>query len=318
MQGKSTLAMNRARTRVRTGARNWARRWEAPTWALIAIIYGGWVSITWFWHDVPLWVAVPCAAWLCAWHMSFQHEAIHFHPTRVEWINTALAYPPLVLWLPFPLYRLSHRQHHQDHLLTDPLEDPESTYMTPSAWTACGTLHRACHSACNTFLGRIVFGPAQAVAVFWARQLCLAGTRQAPTVIWLSHAAAVTLLLAWIVGVCRIDPLAYVLGVAYPGTMLAMIRSLAEHRAAARPEDRTAVVEHAPVLGLLFLFNNLHVLHHARPEIPWYDLPGVWRVSRQQMLAGRHGPVYRGYREVALRYLLRPHHPGPHPQTLSA
>jgi fatty acid desaturase len=297
---------------------DWARGWEAPTWGLIGFIYASWLALSWFWHDLPLIIAAPCGAWLCAWHMSLQHEAIHRHPTRHEWLNTLLAFPPLVLWLPYPLYRVSHRQHHTDHLLTDPLEDPESTYMSPAAWAAAGRLRRFCHTACNTFLGRIVLGPAQAVTLFWVRQARRAGTQAAPTGIWLVHAASVALILLWISAICQINPLTYISSVAYPGTMLAMIRSLAEHRAAARPEDRTAVVEQAPLLGVLFLFNNLHVLHHARPEIPWYDLPRVWRQQREHLLAGRNSPVYHGYRDVAQRFLLRPHHPGPHPEQLSA
>ena len=96
-----------------------------------------------------------------------------------------------------------------------------------------------------------------------------------------------------------------------------MLRSLAEHRAAPRPEDRSAVVEHAPVLGLLYLHNNLHALHHAHPQIPWYALPGHWRRTRGRLLEGSAAPLYRGYADVVMRYALRPHHPGPLP-TFSA
>jgi fatty acid desaturase len=63
----------------------------------------------------------------------------------------------------------------------------------------------------------------------------------------------------------------------------------------------------------LFLNNNLHILHHERPSLPWYSLPGEWRTRRDELLSVRHGPVYRGYREVAARYGVRRHHAGPHP-----
>jgi fatty acid desaturase len=114
---------------------------------------------------------------------------------------------------------------------------------------------------------------------------------------------------------CRIGLFTYVIGVVYPATALLMIRSLAEHRAAEGVQDRTAVVENAGLLGWLFLNNNLHLLHHERPHLPWYALPAQWRAMRADLLTARGGPVYRGYLEVAMLYALRPHHTGPHPNS---
>jgi len=289
------------------------RRHEAPTWILIFIIYGGWVALTWYWRALPVWVAAPAGAWLCAWHMSLQHELMHGHPTRSARINDALAWPPLSLWLPYPVYRDEHRLHHRDAYLTDPLEDPESTYMSAEAWARAGRVRRWMHVACNTLMGRLLLGPARAMGALWL------GTRRGRVAgrVWLGHAAGVGIVLLWVWGVCRIDPLTYGVCCVYAGTALSMIRSLAEHRAAPRPEDRTGVVEQAGLLGLLFLNNNLHVLHHERPSIPWYALPAEWRRARAGLLAGRCGPVYRGYLDVAARYAWRPQHPGPHPATAS-
>jgi fatty acid desaturase len=289
-----------------------SQRFEAPTWLLICAIYGGWLALTLCWHALPVWVVIPTGAWLCAWHMSLQHELMHGHPTRSAAVNGALACPPLNLWLPYPIYRESHLRHHREEHLTDPLEDPESTYLTPEAWAASGIAGRWLHRASNTLVGRLLFGPLYAIGRFWLSQI---RRRHSPASqrIWLGHAAGVGLILAWVWGVCRIGPAAYVACFVYPGTALILLRSLAEHRAAERPEDRTAVVEGAGLLGLLFLNNNLHVLHHARPSIPWYALPIEWQRARAHLLVGRHGPVYRGYLEVARRYALRPQHPGPHP-----
>jgi fatty acid desaturase len=246
--------------------------------------------------------------------MSLQHEVIHGHPTRSQRFNDLIGAPPLSLWLPYSLYRDSHRLHHRDAHLTDPLEDPESTYMTVQAWRGAGLARRGLHVACNTLVGRLLMGPLRAVVIFWARQLRLIASGR-PDLVWvcLAHGAGVAVVLLWICGVCRIGLFTYVVGVAYPATALVMIRSLAEHRAAEGVEDRTAVVEHAGLLGVLFLNNNLHLLHHARPALPWYALPTQWRATRADLLAARAGPVYRSYLEVAVLYALRPHHPGPHP-----
>jgi fatty acid desaturase len=299
---------------------NWGRRvthlafrLEAPTWCLICTIYGGWLALTYSWTALPIWVVIPIGAWLCAWHMSLQHELIHGHPTRVTWVNTALASPPLNLWLPFPLYREQHLRHHRAADLTDPLKDPESTYLSPRAWAQAGRLRRFSHGSCNTLTGRLVVGPFVAAALFWAHQLRQARHPSQPWRIWLEHAAWVVLILSWVGYVCRIPVLSYVVFFVYPGTALTLIRSLAEHRAAERPEDRTAVVETTGLLGLLFLNNNLHMVHHEHPSLPWYSLPAAWRHNRADWLSVRNGPVYRGYRDVAARYAVRRHHAGPHP-----
>ncbi len=295
------------------GAAEWLQVREAPTWGLVVIIYGAWLGLTWFWHDLPVWALVPLCAWVCAWHMSLQHELIHGHPTRNERINAALATPPLNLWLPFTLYREAHLRHHCAEYLTDPLEDPESTYMTAEAWAQAGLARRALHGLCNTAVGRVLLGPARAMSGFWLKQAALVGAGAAPWRAWLAHAIGAGVVLAWVCGVCGIGIAAYAVCFVYPGTALIMIRSLAEHRAAERPRDRTAVVEEAGLLGLLFLHNNLHVLHHERPHLAWYRLPAQWRQARPGVLEAWRGPLYRGYADVARRYALTRHHPGPHP-----
>jgi fatty acid desaturase len=288
-----------------------AERFEAPTWVLTFTIYGGWLALTFRWHALPIWCAAPLGAWLCAWHMSLQHELIHGHPTRSEKVNSALAWLPLNLWLPYPIYRESHLRHHNETHLTDPLEDPESTYMPAASWAKAGAARKWVHHVCNTLLGRLLLGPAWTISQFWVSQ---ARRRQKDAWrVWMGHAAGVGMVLGWMSFVCGIDPIIYVLCCVYPGTSLILLRSLAEHRAAERPEDRTAVVEQAGLLGLLFLNNNLHILHHARPRIPWFALPEEWRRVEPGLRGARRGPVYRGYLEVARRYALRPQHPGPYP-----
>jgi fatty acid desaturase len=287
-------------------------RYEVPTWILIFLIYGGWAALTLWWRALPVWVVAPAGAWLCAWHMSLQHELMHGHPTRSAWVNGMLAWPPLNCWLPYAIYRESHLRHHRDEHLTDPIEDPESNYMTLTAWREAGGVRRWLHGACNTLAGRLVIGPAMTIGQFWLSQMLRPHSAESRRV-WLGHAVGVALVLAWVRGVCGIGLFAYLCCFIYPGTALILLRSLAEHRAAPRPEDRTAVVERGGLLGLLFLNNNLHVLHHAQPSLPWYALPGRWRQMRAGLLATRGGPVYRGYLEIARRYAVRPQHAGPHP-----
>ncbi len=98
-----------------------------------------------------------------------------------------------------------------------------------------------------------------------------------------------------------------------PGNSILLIRSFAEHRARADVDQRTAIVEGSWLLGPLFLFNNLHSLHHAEPGIPWYRYYPRYRAAREQLIAGNGGLVYRTYFDLAGRYLLRKHDQLEHP-----
>ena len=121
------------------------------------------------------------------------------------------------------------------------------------------------------------------------------------------------LVLAWLVLVCKMSLALYVFGIAYPAVSLALLRSFAEHRAASDVFERTAIVENAPALGLLFLYNNLHAAHHERPTLPWYEIPAWYRENRDRLVRDNGGLVYDGYLEVVRRYLLRPYDEVLHP-----
>ena len=81
---------------------------EWPTLALTVVIYGGWLVLT-AWHAMLPWpVLLLAGGWIVAWQGSLQHEVIHDHPTRNRWINNAIGFPPLSLWLPYAVYAREH------------------------------------------------------------------------------------------------------------------------------------------------------------------------------------------------------------------
>lgn len=287
---------------------------EWPTLALFGVIYASWLALVWFHADLPMWLWVPLAAWTSAWWGSVQHEALHGHPTRSRWLNTTLATPPFWLWLPFERYRQTHLTHHRDERLTDPLDDPESRYACPLAWARMGRIERAAIRAQTTLLGRLLLGPPWSIARFWADEIkaMLAGRRDFVR-IWLWHALFVAVLLAFAMGVAGMPLWQYVLGFVYCGTALALVRSFAEHRANSAVEKRTAIVERAPLFGLLFLHNNLHVVHHKWPSVPWYRLPKLYRENRAVLIAENGGLLYEGYTDVFRRFFLRRHDVPVHP-----
>ena len=67
---------------------------------------------------------------------------------------------------------------------------------------------------------------------------------------------------------------AYLLA-AWIGHALLKIRTYLEHRAHEAPRARTVIIEDRGPLALLFLNNNLHVVHHCHPAVPWYRLPAT-------------------------------------------
>ncbi len=283
------------------------QRTGAPTWIIAALAYGGWIALTLGYQALPWWVLLPAAGGVMALYGSLQHETIHGHPTRWRWLNEALGWAPLWLWLPYPIYRDDHRTHHDDTILTDPLADPESKYALAADWPGFSRLRRAVLSVNTTLLGRLAIGPALSIGDFLCREaraviVNAPGRRR----LWALHALALVPVLGWI-WLCAIPLWAYVLLFVYPGLSLTLLRSFAEHIASSDPGSRTVTIEAGPFFSLLFLNNNLHALHHANPALPWYALP------RLACRSPRPGLRYAGYAEVARRFLFRPIHAAVHP-----
>lgn len=289
-------------------------RVEWPTLALTILIYGGWLLLTLFWRSVPLWLLIPLGAWIVAWQGSLQHEVMHGHPTRNKRINELIGSPPISLWLPYPIYRLAHLAHHRDERLTDPLDDPESFYVTAASWARYPALLRLLLQFNQTLLGRILIGPAFMIGFFFADELHrLHANYPGRHHIWAWHLAGVAMVLAWVVIVCGMPLPLYLIGFVYLGGSLTRIRSFAEHRFAERHEERTAIVEHGGLFGVLYLNNHLHVLHHLRPGIAWYDLPALYRAHRETLIERNGGLVYRSYGELFRQFFLAPHDQVLHP-----
>jgi fatty acid desaturase len=81
-----------------------------------------------------------------------------------------------------------------------------------------------------------------------------------------------------------------------------MVRSFYEHRPAARDKERIVLNEADPLLRLLFLNNNLHLVHHDLPSLPWYLLPRVYRARRAEYLARNGHFHFDGYGDLARRH----------------
>ena len=118
--------------------------------------------------------------------------------------------------------------------------------------------------------------------------------------------------MAWVVALSPMPVWAY-LAACYLGLSLLKIRTFLEHQAHERAPGRTVVIEDRGPLALLFLNNNLHVVHHAHPQVPWYRLWGTYDANRGRYLGMNGGYRYRSYAEVFRLHLLRAKDPVAHP-----
>jgi fatty acid desaturase len=287
---------------------------EWPTVALIAGCYGGWLFLTHAWGAWPAWVVAPLVAVLLTFHSSVQHEILHGHPTRSIAINRQFGIVPLSLRIPYDRYRKSHLVHHINDRLTDPVDDPESNYWTPDQWGALTRFERLVVQVEETLAGRVIVGPWYRIVRFSVHEAkALARGDHGVASVWMLHAVLCVPVVCWVKFVCGIPVWMYFCAMVVPGNGILLIRSYAEHRARPAMPERTATVEHSWVLGPLFLFNNLHSLHHAEPRLPWYRYHSRYRVVREKLLADNGGLVYCTYFAVARRFLFRAHDQVLHP-----
>ncbi|MBL0371788.1 fatty acid desaturase [Rhizobium sp. KVB221] len=287
---------------------------EWPTIALAVFIYSTWLLLTYFWASIPYVVLFIAGGWTIAWHGSLQHEVLHGHPTRFRRINDAVGWPPIALWLPYALYKRAHLKHHNDEWLTDPIEDPESYYLTGDAWARTGALGRLIVSVDSTLAGRLIIGPFVSLATFLGHEVMHMVRGDFRNLrIWLAHITGSAIVLTWVLWISAMPLWIYLTAFVYAGIAFSRLRSFAEHQYAGAKEERTAIVENTPAFGLLFLHNNLHIVHHSRPQVPWYKIPKLYRDNRPAFIELNGGLVYNGYLEVARRFGFRKHHEPIHP-----
>lgn len=285
---------------------------EWRTVALTLACYVTWLAAIGPLAAVSLTAGILLAGIAGALHSSLQHEAIHGHPFRNQRLNAVLVFPALTLVVPYARFRDLHLAHHRDANLTDPYDDPESNYLDPSHWAALPLPVREVLNANNTLAGRMVFGPLIGTAWFVADDLRrLRRSDRAVLRGWLLHLPALGVVLA-INAVWGMPLWALALS-AWLGLSLLKVRTFAEHRAHEHQAGRTVIIEDRGPLALLFLNNNLHVVHHMHPSVPWYRLPALYARNPRRYLGRNGGYRFGSYAELFRKYLWRTKDPVPHP-----
>ena len=280
---------------------------EWRTIAVIVAVYGLTI-LTVMRHEVLTpWLTIPFLSVLGAWHLSMQHETIHGHPFRRQWINDVIGSIPVTLWIPYFSFKKDHIEHHQSDL-THPGLDNESYYVSPEAWARAGKIRRAAYWANRTILFRMfVWTVVSTLTYLWSiiRQM-LRGDKQA----WFAmavHAAGLVVVAYLVRSVAGMPLWQFALGTLYGGRILNAIRPFPEHKYQDGTETRTAMVMAGPFMSLLMLNNNLHVAHHEQPGVAWYEVPKMSERVNAVERAREVGLLYEGgYAEVFRKFSFKP------------
>ena len=287
-----------------------------PDWPTVLVVLAAYLAFglsTTYLAQASLPLSIVVTGLVVAQYSSLQHEVLHGHPFAAQGLNELLVYPGLTLFVPYQRFRDSHLAHHHDERLTDPYDDPESNYMDPEVWHRLSRPMQLFLRFNNRLLGRMLVGPLvstwRMIRQDWA--LVRAGDG-AVTRAWLHHGAGVALVAAWLLATGDMPLWAYCLA-AYWGYSLLKVRTFLEHRAHERASGRTVVIEGHGLLALLYLNNNLHVVHHMHPKVAWYRLPALYRDNKDHYLRRNDHYIYRGYAEIFRRYFFCAKDPVPHP-----
>ena len=276
-------------------------------------IYTCWLALVMYGNSLPLAALFILGGYISGLHSSFQHIAVHGYPTRCEWFNTLLVYPPLSLYYPYPTYRDSHLEHHRVDVLTDVETDPESIYLTREQFDRLGRFGKWLYRLNFTLAGRLLIGPFISLFHLWKSELkfIVAGDTQRLR-IWSIHAI-------WCAGILMFVQLSglpvwkFLLCFVYPGISLILFRSYTEHRWSPAQDERSLIVEGSFLTRLLYLNNNYHWVHHENPGLPWRMLPEVFNQRKDEILRRNGNFYYRGYSDILKRLwkdkLIDPVHP---------
>ncbi|NQU56373.1 MAG: fatty acid desaturase [Rhodospirillales bacterium] len=282
-------------------------RKEGPTWLVLMATFACWAGLMAFHENLPWYSLAIFGGIIVALHSSLVHESVHCLRCVPKWFREFLFFLPLGVLFPYHVYFRDHTTHHRDAYLTDPSHDPESFYYGEDDWQRQGPVMKMVMIANQTFAGRMILGPFIVIVRLVRGEVSRLLNRDGSNLGALTfHLAGLAVLFWVVISWAGMPWWQYIVFIAYPGLALSLIRSFIEHRCAEDVDHRTAIVESGLFFGLLFLNNNLHVVHHRHPAMKWYKIPAYYRQHRQELQEGNQGFVFRGYGEIIRHYLFKP------------
>jgi len=279
---------------------------EWRTLAVIVAVYGLTVLTVVRYSVLTPWLAVPFLAVLGAWHLSMQHEVLHGHPFKNQFLNDAIGGIPVTLWIPYLAFKKDHHEHHLSDL-TNPALDNESYYVSQEQWDKAGRIRRAAWTANRTILFRMFVWTIVSTITYVLTVLKRAVRgEQGDRLAVMLHVVGVVFVV-YLVSLSSMPLWQFALGTVYGGRILNAIRPFPEHKYQSGVETRTAMIMAGPFMSLLMLNNNLHVAHHEEPGVPWYRYDKLMHRVNAVERARDAGVLYEGgYAEIFRRFSFTP------------
>ena len=287
-----------------TGVLHEAGEWK--TLGVIVAVYGLTVLTVVRYDVLTPWLAIPMLAVLGAWHLSMQHEVLHGHPFKSQFINDAIGSIPVTLSIPYLAFKKDHHEHHKSDL-TNPELDNESFYVTQEQWDNAGPIRRAAWTANRTILFRMFVWTIVSTISYVTLVLKRAvRNEQGDRLAVVLHVIGVVAVV-YLVSLSSMPLWQFALGTVYGGRILNAIRPFPEHKYQNGVETKTAMIMAGPFMSLLMLNNNLHIAHHDDPKIPWYRVNELSKRVNAVERAREAGVLYEGgYAEVFRKFSFTP------------
>jgi fatty acid desaturase len=282
---------------------------EAGEWRTLAVVIAvyGLTVLTVLRYDVLTpWLAVPMLAVLGAWHLSMQHEVLHGHPFKNQFLNDAIGGIPVTLWIPYLAFKKDHYEHHLSDL-TNPALDNESYYVSQEQWDKAGRIRRAAWTANRTILFRMFVWTIVSTITYVLSVLKRAVRGEKGDRLAVALHVVGLVFVVYLVSLSSMPLWQFALGTTYGGRILNAIRPFPEHKYQSGVETRTAMIMAGRFMSLLMLNNNLHVAHHDEPGVPWYRYDTLMQRVNAVQRARDAGVLYEGgYAEVFRRFSFTP------------
>ena len=281
-------------------------RAEWRTLLVVFAVYGLTVLTVVRYEVLTPWLAVPMLAILGAWHLSMQHEVLHGHPFKNQFLNDAIGGIPVTLWIPYLAFKKDHHEHHLSDL-TNPALDNESYYVSQEQWDKAGRIRRAAWTANRTILFRMFVWTIVSTITYVLTVLKRAvRNEKSDRLAVMLHIIGVAFVV-YLVSLSSMPLWQFALGTVYGGRILNAIRPFPEHKYQSGVETRTAMIMAGRFMSLLMLNNNLHVAHHEEPGVPWYRYDNLMQRVNAVERARDAGVLYEGgYAEIFRRFSFTP------------
>lgn len=251
-----------------------------PTLALLAGLMTVWAAAVYAGSTglMPAPAAILLTTWMAYAAFTPMHDAAHGSVSRVSWLNETVGHlSSIILNGPFHAFRFVHLAHHR--FTNEPGKDPDlwsgtgPALLLPLRW-ATQELHyyylyvkHWTQRPENERLGFLVSFGLQGVILAW---LAASGWGKEALLYWVLPAKIAVMLLAF----CN-DYLPH------------------QPHAITAKEDRYRATHilTSPLLDFLFLNQNMHLIHHLYPGVPFHRYGRIWRAKKDFLLA-------RGTREI--------------------